>query len=118
MGDIGRYGFFGRGVDVAAAHIHHQPVGTVEMRGDLAHLVAQSYQLFAAPEGQIAYLATNGGDCLTAGGANVVQTPAPFFERAADYNQLSANAVAELDALYREKQMPVLVEIGEVAKHL
>ena len=32
--------------------------------------------------------------------------------------QQSADAVAELDALYREKQMAVLVDVGEVAKRL
>ena len=92
--------------------------GTVEMRGDQAHVVALSYQPLAGSEGQLDYLAANGGDYLSAAVANITHAPAPYFERAAHFNHLSADAVAELDALYREKQMAVLVDVGEVAKRL
>lgn len=92
--------------------------GTVEIREDMAHLVVHSYQPLAGSEGQLAYLAANGGDYLCAGVANITQTPAPYFERAAHFNQLSAEAVTELDALYREKQMAVLAEVAEAAMRL
>ena len=47
-----------------------------------------------------------------------MQLPAPYFERAAHFNHFSSDAVAELDELYREKQIAVLVDVGEAAKRL
>ncbi len=92
--------------------------GTVEVRGDTVHLLAQSYQPLAGAQDQLDYLAANGADYLAAGVANAVQSPAPFFERAAHFNQLSPAAIAELDALYRAKQMVVLQEIAARAAQL
>ncbi len=97
---------------------HLLAAGTVELRDEKVHLLARSYQPLSGAQDQLDYLAANGGDYLSAGVANAVQSPAPFFERAAHFNQLSPAAVAELDALYREKQMAVLQDIAARATRL
>lgn len=52
------------------------------------------------------------------GVANVTMAPAPHFDRAAHFNQLSAEAVAELDMYFREKQMVLLQQLAVKAARL
>ncbi len=93
--------------------------GTVAVTDeDMVELLARSYQPLPGTGAQLDYLARNGGDFLTAATANVMQDPAPFFERAVHYNQLSADAVAVLEAEYREAQMLVLQQINARAAAL
>lgn len=92
--------------------------GTIEVVGDQVTLLATSYQPLPGSEDQLDYLGRNGGDFLTAATANVMQDPAPFFERAAHFNGLSEDAVAALEAEYKEKQMALLHDIGAKAAKL
>ncbi len=93
--------------------------GTVAVTDeDMVELLARSYQPLPGTGAQLDYLARNGGDFLTAATANVMQDPAPFFERAVHYNQLSADAVAVLEAEYRAAQMQVLQQINAHAAAL
>lgn len=92
--------------------------GTVSLGADdVVRLHATSYQPRAGSEEQIGYLADNAGDFLTLSVANVLEA-APFFERAAHYNGLSSEAVAELEAIFREGQMALLQRIGRDAAAL
>lgn len=92
--------------------------GTVVSKGDQVRLVAEAYQPLAGSEDQLNYLAANGADHLAAGVANVMDPASPFFEQAAHFNALSAEAVAEIDALFRARQMQVLQEVAERAANL
>lgn len=96
-----------------------QDAGTVVVTdADRVVLQARSYQPLPGSAAQLDYLARNGGDFLSAAVTNVVQDPAPFFERAVHYNHLSADAVAELEAEYRAAQMRVLEQINARAAAL
>lgn len=81
-------------------------------------LQATSYQPLPGTEAQLDYLARNGGDFLNAATANVLQSPAPFFERAVHYDGLSEDAVAALDTFYRAAQMQVLEQVNARAAAL
>lgn len=85
---------------------------------DCVVLRSATYQPLAGSDAQLAYLARNGGDFLSAATDNVMATPAPHFERAVHYNGLSAAAVAELDAMFRDKQLAVLKEVNARAAAL
>ena len=90
-----------------------QDAGTIAVtESDMLELRAQSYQPLPGSAAQLDYLGRNGGDFLSAAVGNVMQDPAPFFERAVHYNQLSAEAVAQLEAEYRAAQMQVLEHIN------
>ena len=96
-----------------------QDAGTVEvMNDDRVALKTRSYQPLAGTGAQLDYLARNGGDFLSAATANVMQNPAPFFERAVHYNQLSWDAVALLEDEFRAAQMQVLEQINAKAAAL
>lgn len=92
--------------------------GTVTVEDEAVHLRASSYQPLAGSEDQMAYLARNMGDHLQAATVNVTADAAPFFERAAHFSGLSEGQVAELDALFREKQMALLEELGASASKM
>jgi hypothetical protein len=93
--------------------------GTIRVGDDgLVHLLADSYQPVAGSEAQIAYLADNAGDFLNAATENTLAPAAPFFERAAHFNQLSAHAVLTLDKTFRAGQMALLTELGREAARL
>lgn len=92
--------------------------GTVVITSAGVQLREHSYQPLPGTEAQMDYLARNGGDFLSAATANILEKPAPFFERAVHYNGLSADAVAALDAEYRAAQMRVLETINARAAAL
>lgn len=92
--------------------------GTVELDGDTVHLRATSYQPLARSEDQMAYLARNMGDHLQAATVNVTSDDAPFFERAAHFSGLSQAQVAELDAMFRARQMALLEDLGARAAEM
>lgn len=92
--------------------------GTVEVKGEEVTLCTASYQPLPGSDDQLAYLTANGGDYLAAATANVLTAPAPFFERAVHYNQLSPQAVDTLDAAFRERQAKLLQDINDMAARL
>lgn len=93
--------------------------GTVGVADDgQVILQSASYQPLAGSGPQLNYLADNAGDFLAAATANVMAEPAPFFERAVHYNQLSPESVATLEAEYRAAQMQVLQAINARAAAL
>ena len=92
--------------------------GTVAIVPQGIQLLTRSYQPLPGTAAQMDYLARNGGDFLNAATANVLETPAPHFERAVHYNGLSQEAVAELDAAYRVAQMQVLEAMNAHAAEL
>jgi hypothetical protein len=93
--------------------------GTVEMvGGDRVRLVATSYQPLAGTEEQLAYLARNGADFLSAAAENVMGADPAHFERAVHYNGLSAAAVETLRQTYAARQMAVLEAINAEAARL
>jgi len=55
--------------------------GTVRVDADAVILLATSYQPLSGSEDQLAYLGRNGADFLNAATGNVLENPAPFFER-------------------------------------
>lgn len=92
--------------------------GTVGHEGDRLVLRAASYQPFAGSQNQLDHLAAQGRDFLAAATDNALAIRPRHFERAVHYNGLSAAAVAQLDALYRDRQMAVLQEINALAARL
>lgn len=93
--------------------------GTVALDSrDQVHLRQQSYQPLAGSEGQLNYFADNAHDFLTAATDNILSAQAPFFERAVHYNGLTPGAVAELDRIFREGQMALLMKLSEAATQL
>jgi hypothetical protein len=93
--------------------------GTVTIADDgTVTLCETSYQPRPGGAEQLDYLAANLGDVLTAAVINTLSDPAPYFERAVHYNQLSVAAVAELDAAFRKGQMALLHDINARAAAL
>ncbi|MEY1554114.1 DUF6502 family protein [Yoonia sp. R2331] len=91
--------------------------GTVVVDADRVTRVKRSYQPAAGSVDQLDFLAANGGDFLNAGVQNVI-AGAGHFERAAHFNQLSPEAVADLQALFADRQMAVLEEVAARARDL
>lgn len=94
---------------------HLLDAGCVAVQADVVTLQVQSYQPLPGSAEQLTYLGRNGADFLTAATQNVIEDPAPFFERAAHYDQLSPAAVAELEAEFRAGQMALLRQISAKA---
>lgn len=107
-----------RDVHPATMRAQLQDAGTVTVEGDMVTLQTTSYQPLPGSDAQMDYLARNGGDFLTAATENVLQNPAPFFERAVHYNHLSEAATQTLEAEYRAAQMHVLEQINTRAAAL
>lgn len=90
--------------------------GTVEVDddGQTVRLLARSYQPHAGGAEQMAYLAQNVGDHLSAATDNVIgQTP--VFERAVHYGGLTEEQVETLEHRHAELQMAVLQELNTMA---
>jgi len=95
-----------------------QHAGTISVDENFITLVETSYQPLPGSDDQLRYLAQNGGDFLNAATSNVLNAPAPFFERAAHFNQLSDEAISMLEQLFQDKQMALLEEISAKAAEL
>ena len=90
--------------------------GTVRITNDDQVVLQQtSYQPLAGSEEQIAYLAANAGDHVSAATENVLGRVPRHFERAVHYGDLTADQVAELDAEFRAAQMDILERLGQKA---
>jgi hypothetical protein len=93
--------------------------GTISVTDDgRLRLLQSSYQPLAGSEAQLDYFADNAGDFLTAATENILSDKAPYFERAAHFNQLSAEAVAILEADFRDHEMALLQKIAAKATDL
>lgn len=90
--------------------------GTIEVEGETVTLQEPSYQPLAGSEDQMAYLARNIGDHLSAATFNVTSTSAPpFFERAVHYGALSPAQVSQLEEQYNEGQVALLEALNKEA---
>lgn len=78
-------------------------------------LLKTSYQPLAGSDDQIAYLADNLGDHISAATENVLADQPQHFERAVHYASLSAEDVAILDATYQGRQMELFEELSRMA---
>lgn len=92
-----------------------EEAGTVAVDGDTVRLLKHAHVPLEGSEAQIDYLARNVGDHLAASVGNVLGE-APAFDLAVHYNGLSAEAVAELEALWRARMRPVLEEMNALAE--
>lgn len=93
--------------------------GTISVTDDgRLRLLQSSYQPLAGSEAQLDYFADNAGDFLSAATENILSAKAPFFERAAHFNQLSPEAVAKLEADFRNGEMALLQRIAAEASDL
>lgn len=92
--------------------------GTVRDEGGLLHLLTQTYQPLSGSSDQLDYLARNASDFLSAATDNVIKDPAPHFEQAAHFNQLSEAAIATLRQQYKDAQMRVLSDLAHSAQAL
>lgn len=95
--------------------------GAVELDDaqDILHLRRDAY-LPQSDENRLVYLEGNLGDHAEASIQNLVSdtNAAPFFERAAHFNQLSERSVRELDELARTLQTDALRKIASRAEML
>jgi hypothetical protein len=87
---------------------------TVTEQDGLIRLLQPSYQPLAGTEAQLDYLAMNVGDHLTAALANVTEAPR-HLDRAVHYNQLTPEAVATLDTLWRERITAAMSDVNAKA---
>jgi len=85
--------------------------GTVEEDGDKVVLKAQAYVPMVGSDAQMEWLAGNVGDHLDAAVDNVVED-ADFFEQAVAYEGMSGAAIAELDALWRDRLRAALQDVN------
>jgi Family of unknown function (DUF6502) len=93
--------------------------GTISVTAEgRLRLEQPSYQPLAGSEAQLDYFADNAGDFLTAATDNILAPQPPFFERAAHFNGLSPEAVAQLEALFRAGQIDVLQRVAAKAQSL
>ena len=94
--------------------------GTVALSedGQEARLVQASYQPLAGSDDQLAYLSRNLGDHLSAAYENVLGRQPPHFERAVHYTDLTEAQVADLAALFAEREMALYREISQTAAEM
>ncbi|WP_306114216.1 MULTISPECIES: DUF6502 family protein [unclassified Roseovarius] len=90
--------------------------GTIELAddGQTVRLLSRSYQPHAGSAEQVAYLAQNVGDHLSAATGNVTGMD-PVFERAVHYGGLSEDQVKMLEDRHAALQMAVLQELNALA---
>lgn len=93
--------------------------GTVEaLDGDVVRLRQTSYQPLAGSEDQLAYLARNLGDHLSAATDNVMGCSPAHFERAVHYGGLTAEQVEILKAEHNRAQMAVFEALADRAAEM
>ena len=86
--------------------------------GQTVHLIATAYVPLGGSEEQMAYLADNVGDHLTAAVGNVLRDNPVHFERAVHYSGLSDAQITELAQLFAQLQMTVLQEMNRAASDM
>lgn len=86
-----------------------------ELDDDRLRLLRPWYQPLAGSEAQLEYLARNVGDHLEAAVGNVTAESPPHLERAVHYSHLSAETVADLDAVWRSRIEAALLEVNRRA---
>lgn len=89
--------------------------GTVAVEGSAVRLLREAYQPLPGSDDQLATLAANVSDHLAAAVGNVTGGPEQF-ERAVHYQGLSAEAVAELQALWAQRMAEALAEVNAKAQ--
>jgi hypothetical protein len=94
-----------------------EAAGTIRAEGDHLHLMTDSYQPAVGSDAQLAWLSGNVGDHLATAVGNVTGAPARL-DRAAQANQLSPAAVAELQALWSALAMEALTHVATRAEEL
>ena len=94
--------------------------GTVTIAPDtqMIHLTRLSYQPSTGSDDQIAYLASNLGDHISAATENVAGITPPHFERAVHYSGLTEQQVDQLAADYHDAQMAIMKEISRKASRM
>jgi len=88
---------------------------TLDPESQEVRLVMTSYQPLAGSDDQLAYLAHNLGDHMSAATENVLGHKPPHFERAVHYTELTADQLAELEAEYRAGQMALFEALSRRA---
>lgn len=91
--------------------------GTIAINEDdqTIALIKSFYQPLAGTEDQLAYLANNFGDHLSAATDNVLGKIPPHFERAVHYTGLSSAQIEELKADFDTGQMALLEQLSQKA---
>lgn len=87
---------------------------------DLVTLTAPAYLPSRDDDAIVGYFGANLGDHAEAAAENLSASPgsAPYYERAVHYNQLTPDALAQLDDLARDLQSDVLAELNTKALSL
>lgn len=91
-------------------------IGAVQEADGIVRLMTRTYQPLPGSDDQLAYLADNVGDHLKTAVANVTGA-ADKFDVSVHYRGLSEAAIADLDALWRQKQTKVLLEMNDAARN-
>lgn len=89
-----------------------------DIETQMVKLLKTSYQPLSGSEDQLAYLAQNLGDHMSAATLNVTSDDPPFFERAVHYSNLTASQVSLLENDYRAGQMALFEEISQKAARM
>lgn len=97
----------------AAGAVRHDP------ETDRVTLLSEAY-VARDDAGLLGYLGANLGDHAEAATGNLMaeRPPAPFFERAVHYNQLSDESVETLDSMARKNQEEALTALNRTAQRL
>lgn len=91
--------------------------GAVTETDDGLRLSARGYQPLPGSEDQLAYLGANVGDHLSAAVTNIVDG-ADAYDVSVHYTGLNAEAVARIEALWRQKQQELAQELNRFVRHL
>ena len=91
--------------------------GAVEERADEVVLKTRSYRPLPGSDDQLAYLADNVGDHLSASVSNVLESQGNY-DMAVHYDGLSAEAVRRIEAHYRERMTQVAQELDTMVRAL
>ena len=92
-----------------------EAAATVRIEEDMVRLIETAYVPLGGSEEQLAYLADNVGDHLSAATENVLGRTPPFFERAVHYSGLTPEQSDRLAQRFRAGQMALLEELSREA---
>lgn len=86
--------------------------GLVATRDDMLHLNTNTIVGAASPSDKEVFFGANVGDHLAAATENLLADAPPFFERSVFYNQMTADAVDEVEAEARARAQALLQDMN------
>ena len=92
--------------------------GLVAVKDDFLHLNTDAIVGAATPSDKEVFFGANVGDHLAAATENLLSDSPPFFERSVFYNQMSPEAVDEVEAAARAQSQTLLQDLNQQSSAL